>query len=122
MSEMAASTRTMLSANGFDAQCQRHKWFCAQAWQHGAAPSVRLPDTVYPPPECPFQNPNQPHGLIRNIAERFRDDSLRLVRDVPFGSAGWKQLYHRARSYRVSSGSHTLWATGWGSPRHTTGV
>jgi hypothetical protein len=87
-----------LTANGFDAERQRHKWCCAQACLHTTDPSVRLPDTVYPPPECPFQSPTHPHGLIRNIAERFPDGSLRLVRDVPFGSALWKQLYHRARN------------------------
>ena len=87
-----------LSANGFDAQRQRHKWLCAQACLQGAEPTVRRPDTVYPPPECPFQGSAQAHGLVRNIAERFPDGSLRLVRDVPFGSALWKQLYHRARN------------------------
>jgi hypothetical protein len=87
-----------LTANGFDAHRQRHKWFCAHTCMLGAQPTVRLPDTVYPPPECPFQGANHPHGLVRNIAERFPDGSLRLVRDVPFGSQLWKQLYHRARN------------------------
>ncbi len=87
-----------LTANGFDPVRQRQKWFCAQACQQDTPPTVRLPDTVYPPPECPYQGVDHPHGLIRNIAERFPDGSLRLVRDVPFGSARWKQLYHRARN------------------------
>jgi hypothetical protein len=39
-----------------------------------------------------------PNGKILNIDERFRDGSIRLVRDVPFGSAAWKALYHRARN------------------------
>jgi hypothetical protein len=87
-----------LTANGFDAQRQRHKWLCAQACLRNTAPTVRLPETVYPPPACPFQSPAHPHGLVRNIAERFPDGSIRLVRDVPFGSQRWKQLYHRARN------------------------
>ena len=87
-----------LTANGFDTQRQRQKWLCAHACLHGTAPTVRLPDTVYPPPECPFQGAAHPHGLVRNMAERFPDGSLRLVRDVPFGSDHWKQLYHRARN------------------------
>jgi hypothetical protein len=87
-----------LTANGFDAERQRQKWFCAQACRHGTAPTVSLPHTVYPPPECPYQTANHPHGLIRNVAERFADGSRRLVRDVPFGSEHWKQLYHRARN------------------------
>ncbi len=87
-----------LTAHGFDAQRQRQKWCCAHACQRNPTPSVRLPDTVYPPPECPYQGAAHPHGLIRNIAERLADGSLRLVRDVPFGSERWKQLYHRARN------------------------
>jgi hypothetical protein len=87
-----------LSANGFDAQRQRHKWLCAHACLHAIQPTVRLAETVYPPPECPFLDPTHPHGLVRNIAEHFPDGSIRLVRDVPFGSELWKQLYHRARN------------------------
>lgn len=87
-----------LTANGFDAARQRQKWFCAQACLHLRTPALQLPNTVYPPPECPYQSHHHPHGLIRNIAERFADGSLRLVRDVPFGSQRWKQLYHRARN------------------------
>ena len=34
----------------------------------------------------------------RNIAERFADGSLRLVRDLPVGTPTWKDLYHRARN------------------------
>ena len=74
------------------------KWFCVQACGRDATPTVRVPDTVYPPPECPYQGADHPYGLIRNIAERFADGSLRLTRDVPFGSERWKQLYHRARN------------------------
>lgn len=87
-----------LTANGFDAQRQRQKWFCAQTCLRDTTPTVRLPNTAYPPPECPYQGADRPHGLIRNIAERFADGSLRLVRDVPFGSKRWQQLYHRARN------------------------
>jgi len=87
-----------LIANGFDAERQRHKWICAHACALGAEPAVRLPDTVYPPPACPFQGPSHPLGQVRNIAERFADGSIRLVRDLPFGSERWKQLYYRARN------------------------
>jgi hypothetical protein len=87
-----------LTANGWDAERQRYKWCCAQACRQGAVPTVRLPDTVYPPVECPYRSAQHPHGLIRNVAERFADGSLRLVRDLPFGSQRWRQLYHRARN------------------------
>ena len=30
--------------------------------------------------------------------ERFANDSIRLVRDLPVGSTAWKRIYHRARN------------------------
>ena len=35
---------------------------------------------------------------VRNIAERFSDGSIRLVRDLPVDSSAWKRLYHRGRN------------------------
>ena len=83
---------------GFDHQRQRHKWCCDQACLHGDSPCAKLSQVVYPPTECPYQNKEHPHGRIINVAERFADASIRLVRDVPMGSSAWKSLYHRARN------------------------
>jgi len=85
-----------LTSNGFDRQRRRHKWFCGQACRRGKEPTVRLADTIYPPPECPYRD--RPRGLVRNIGLRFADGSSRLVRDVVVGSTEWKQLYHRGRN------------------------
>jgi len=86
------------TANGFDAQRQRHKWVCHQACLHGHSPCVRLENVTYPPPECPYQAPDHPHGQVLNVAETFADGSIRLVRDLPFATPAWKQLYHGARN------------------------
>ncbi len=86
------------TANGFDADRQRHKWFCNQACLSGAAPAVQLDAITYPPPECPFQSPDHPHGQVINVGQRFADGSIRLVRDIPVGTPTWKRLYHRARN------------------------
>jgi hypothetical protein len=86
------------TANGFDADRQRHKWFCAQACLNGATPLVCLDHVAYPPGECPFQAADRPRGRILNLGERFADDSIRLVRDIPVGTPAWKRLYHRARN------------------------
>jgi len=86
------------TANGFETGRLRHKWVCGQACLHGAEPLVRQAEVTYPPPECAWQNPDHPLGEIRNIAERFADGSLRLVRDLPVGTPTWKDLYHRARN------------------------
>jgi hypothetical protein len=87
------------TANGFDAQRQRHKWFCGQACLHDKEPRVRLEDVPYPPVECPYAAPHaQPYGQIINVGARFADGSMRLVRDLPVGSSTWQRLYHRARN------------------------
>jgi len=86
------------TANGFDAQRRRHKWVCNQACLRGQTPGVCLDNVTYPPPQCPYQAPEHPHGQVLNVAETFADGSIRLVRDLPFGTPDWKRLYHRARN------------------------
>ncbi len=87
------------TANGFDTDRQRHKWFCAQACLNGLSPVVVVENATYPPDECPHIEPaHHPYGKIINIGERFKDDSIRLVRDIPVGTPAWKRFYHRARN------------------------
>ncbi len=86
------------TANGFDASRQRYKWFCGQACLHGVEPLVSLAGVLYPPNECPHQASPPPYGKILNLGERFANDSIRLVRDLPVGSTTWKRIYHRARN------------------------
>ena len=85
-----------LTSNGFDRQRQRHKWFCGRVCQRPKDPTVRLADTLYPPPQCPHLD--SPRGLVLNIGERFADGSIRLVRDEVVASPDWEQLYHRGRN------------------------
>ena len=85
-------------ANGFDPERQRYKWICGHACQKGATPIVRVEGAIYPPHDCPYLGNEHPHGRVVNVGERFADGSMRLVRDVPVGSAEWKTLYHRARN------------------------
>jgi hypothetical protein len=86
------------TANGFDADRRRHKWFCGQACLEGTKPVVQLDNVSYPPHECPYQNQDHPYGKILNVAETFKDGSIRLARDIPVGTPTWKRLYHRARN------------------------
>jgi hypothetical protein len=103
-----------LYSYGFDRERQRHKWCCDQVCLQGKAPQVTLPQVHYPPLECPYQAAEHPHGRILNVGERFGDASIRLVRDLPFGSSTWKALYHRARN-AVESRNATFEA--WGFKR-----
>ena len=113
-----------LTANGFDRRRQRHKWVCAQACRNGARPIVQLPAVTYPPVECPYRNPQHPLGRIINVAERFADGSLRLVRDLPLGTPEWNRLYRRGRN-AVESRNSTFEYWGlkrlsvYGAPRST---
>jgi hypothetical protein len=98
------------TANGYDAQRQRYKWFCGQACLHGVDPVIRVEGTHYPPPECPHQNPESPRGHILNLGLAFKDKSTRLARDLPVGSPTWKRLYHQARNASESrNGTFERW-------------
>src|SRR5512136_2172437 len=66
--------------------------------RQGNEPAVVVPEASYPPSECPYLDEAHPNGRILNIADRFPDGSMRLVRDVPVGTPTWKELYHRARN------------------------
>jgi hypothetical protein len=87
-----------LLSYGFDRERQRHKWCCDKTCLQGKDPLVQLAHVSYPPPECPYQAKEHVHGRVINVGERFADASIRLVRDIPFGSPSWKALYHRARN------------------------
>jgi len=87
-----------LTANGFDARRRRHKWLCAQACRKGATPLVERSDLTYPPLACPYLAPDRPHGKIVNVGHTLPGGSIRLARDLPFGSPAWERLYHRARN------------------------
>lgn len=87
-----------LNSYGFDRDRQRHKWCCDKACLHGKTPHIQLSQVTYPPPECPYQTEEHPHGRLINVGERFADASIRLARDIPFASPTWKALYRRARN------------------------
>jgi hypothetical protein len=86
------------TANGFDSDRQRHKWFCGRACLSDKSPLVQLKGVKYPPEECPYQGQDHPHGQVVNVGETFGDGSIRLARDVPFRTPAWKRFYGRARN------------------------
>lgn len=75
-----------LRANGHDYERRRTKWCCAQACQR---------DAKRPAPECPYRDPQHPLGHIVNVGRTLPDGSVRLAREVPYGSETWKARYGR---------------------------
>jgi hypothetical protein len=85
-----------LHPNGFDAGRHRMKWCCHHACE--TPPEVPTGQPICPP-DCPYRDRDKhPLGRIMNVGKTFADGSLRLVRDVPYGSAAWKGLYRRGRN------------------------
>ena len=94
-----------LSANGWDEQRRRHKWCCRRVCEQ---------EKQGPAPECPHRFDGDKHGLVKDVGRTFADGSSRLVRDVPYGGALWKQLYGRARNAAEERNAEL---EGWGLKR-----
>ncbi len=103
-----------LLSNGYDVVRQRRKFFCNRLCTQGATPVLDLETVPQPPVDCAWLSSNSPRGLIRNVGQRFADGSIRLVRDVRFGSPAWKKLYHRPRN--ASEGRNAVLER-WGMKR-----
>jgi hypothetical protein len=76
----------VMHANGHDYDRRRTKWCCEHACQH---------DTTRPAPDCPFAGAEHAHGQIVNVGRTLPDGSVRLAREVPYGSDTWKARYGR---------------------------
>ncbi len=74
-----------LTSNGHDYERQRSKYICAKR-------CLRLTESE--PPGCPFQTASA-CGQVVNVGLAMPDGSLRLARDIPYGSTRWKQRYGR---------------------------
>jgi len=85
-----------LHPNGYDSERRRMKWCCRQACE---APPDPPGSPIAGSPDCPYRDrAEHPFGRIINVGETFADGSLRLARDVPYGSTAWKELYRRGRN------------------------
>lgn len=74
-----------MSANGYDSKRRRAKYICAQRCMRQSEQAL---------PDCPFLTAKA-CGQVVNIGLQMPDGSLRLARDIPYGSKRWKARYGR---------------------------
>jgi hypothetical protein len=73
-----------LRANGHDYERRRTKWRCAK--------QCRLDPQR---PECDYQASKYKHGYTVTVGRTHADGTVRLAREIPYGSPAWKERYNR---------------------------
>lgn len=81
-----------LRANGYDHERRRAKYGCAHACRR--EPRVK-DDPITAVDGCPFLDRAHPLGFVVNVGKTLPDGSLRLAREIPYGSPAWKARYGR---------------------------
>jgi hypothetical protein len=79
----------VLHANGYDYDRRRAKWRCAKRCQR---------DSEKPVPACDYLTPDYKHGYTVTLGRTHADGSVRLAREIPYGSPSWKKRYNRRNS------------------------
>lgn len=88
--------RYPMHPNGHDYDHRRTKWCCEKRC---------LKDPQCPAPNCPYLAPEHKHGQVVNVGRLLPDGSVRLAREVPYGSAAWKRRYGRRSLSESRNGS-----------------
>jgi len=98
-----------MRSNGHDYRRRRTKWCCHQVCLPVLAgpgrPQDERAEPQLPPPECPYQAAQHPYGQVVNVGRTLPDGSVRLAREVPYGSPTWKQRYGRRNLSESRNGS-----------------
>jgi hypothetical protein len=85
----------VLHSNGHDYQRRRTKWRCAKRC---------LTDPEQPVPECDYLKPKYKHGFTLDVGRTHADGTVRLAREIPYGSPAWKERYNRRNSAESRNG------------------
>lgn len=75
-----------MRSNGHDYRRRQTKWRCGKACL--LKPADERPD-------CPYLEESRKHGFTTTVGRTHADGTVRLAREVPYGSDRWKELYHR---------------------------
>jgi hypothetical protein len=78
-----------LHANGYDHGRRREKWRCAKRCRREPEKKV---------PECDYLKTRYKHGYTTTVGRTQADGSVRLAREIPYGSPAWKERYGRRNS------------------------
>jgi len=79
----------VLQANGYDYRRRRAKWRCARRCQR---------ESKRPVFKCQYLKAKHKHGYTATVGRAHPDGSVRLAREIPYGSPAWKKRYARRNS------------------------
>ncbi len=85
----------VLHSNGYDYQRRRAKWRCAKRCQNDSQ------SCVY---ECDYLDVQYKHGYTITVGRTHADGTVRLAREIPYGSPAWKERYNRRNSAESRNG------------------
>jgi hypothetical protein len=81
-----------LRAHGYDAGRRRTKYVCHQACRREP---VEEQGPIQPVAGCPYLEPVGTSGYVVNVGRTLPDGSVRLAREIPYGSRAWQARYGR---------------------------
>lgn len=81
-----------MSPNGYDYERRRAKYVCNRICRRVP---LREQEPAVPMAGCPYLDPSRHLGCVQNLGRAFPDGSVRLAREIPYGSDDWKARYGR---------------------------
>jgi hypothetical protein len=79
----------VLHSNGYDYRRRRAKWRCAKRCQNNPQSRVL---------QCDYLQAKYKHGYTTTVGRTHTDGTVRLAREIPYGSPAWKRRYNRRNS------------------------
>jgi hypothetical protein len=79
----------VLHSNGHDYRRRLTKWRCAKAC---------LGDPEQTVADCDYLDEKYKHGYTTTVGRTNADGTVRLAREIPYGSPAWKEQYNRRNS------------------------
>lgn len=81
-----------LRSNGYDYERRRAKYICLQVCREEP---LHEGEALQPITGCPYLDEARPLGCVVNVGKTLPDNSIRLAREITYGSETWKARYAR---------------------------